>query len=158
VTFGLVVCGTISYYVIMVYMPTFASTELGLPLGDAFESQVKALVVLTAVIPLAGVIADRIGCRPVLVSSTAAYFLLLLPAFPWLSSDPSALRLPLVQSALCSVLGVYWGAFSTAVANEFPTRMRSTGLAVAYNLAVMCFGGFAQVIVTWLIHATGSTL
>jgi len=158
VTFGLVVCGTISYYVIMVYMPTFASTELGLSLGDAFASQVIALVVLTAVIPLAGALADRIGCRPVLVGSTAAYFLALLPAFAWLKSEPSALRLSLVQSALCSVLGVYWGAFSTAVANEFPTRVRSTGLAVAYNLAVMGFGGFAQVIVTWGIHATGSAL
>ena len=158
VTFGLVVCGTISYYVVLVYMPTFASTELGLSLGDAFASQVIGLALMTAVIPLAGALADRIGCRPVLIGATAAYFLALLPSFAWLHGAPSAFRLALVQSALCGVLGVYWGAFSTAVADEFPTRVRSTGLAVAYNTAVMAFGGFAQVIVTWLIHATESPL
>jgi hypothetical protein len=36
--------------------------------------------------------------------------------------------------------------------------MRSTGLALAYNFAVMLFGGFAQLIVTWLIKATGTPL
>ncbi|MGV8790253.1 hypothetical protein ACV35A_32145, partial [Pseudomonas aeruginosa] len=34
------------------------------------------------------------------------------------------------------------------MAEQFPVRVR--GLAVAYNLAVMLFGGFAPFIVTWL--------
>jgi MHS family proline/betaine transporter-like MFS transporter len=37
-------------------------------------------------------------------------------------------------------------------------RSRSTGLGIAYNLAVMIFGGFAQFFVTWLIEATGSPI
>jgi len=36
--------------------------------------------------------------------------------------------------------------------------MRSTGLSIAYNFAVMVFGGFAPFITTWLIASTGSTL
>ena len=38
------------------------------------------------------------------------------------------------------------------------TWSRSTALGIAYNLAVMIFGGFAQFFVTWLIEATGSPL
>ncbi|MNH35854.1 hypothetical protein D3C79_965860 [compost metagenome] len=34
--------------------------------------------------------------------------------------------------------------------------MLSTGLSLAYNLAVMTFGGFASLILTWLISATGT--
>lgn len=34
--------------------------------------------------------------------------------------------------------------------------MRSTGIALAYNLAVMVFGGFAPFIVTRLTRASGS--
>jgi len=30
---------------------------------------------------------------------------------------------------------------STAIAEQFPTGVRSTGLALAYNFAVMLFGG-----------------
>jgi len=37
-------------------------------------------------------------------------------------------------------------------------QLRSTGLGVAYNLAVMIFGGFAQLFVTWLIEVTGSPI
>ena len=47
---------------------------------------------------------------------------------------------------------------STAVAEQFAARARSTGLGIAYNLAVMIFGGFAQFFVTWLIVATGSPI
>ena len=38
------------------------------------------------------------------------------------------------------------------------SRVRSTALAIAYNIAVMLFGGFAQFFVTWLIKATGTPI
>jgi MFS transporter, MHS family, proline/betaine transporter len=44
------------------------------------------------------------------------------------------------------------------VAEQFVARSRSTGLGIAYNLAVMIFGGFARFFVTWLIEATGSSI
>src|SRR4029077_20579325 len=50
VTFGLVICGTVSYYVVLVYMPTFAKSQLGMPLTDAFVAQAIGLTCLTAVI------------------------------------------------------------------------------------------------------------
>jgi MFS transporter, MHS family, proline/betaine transporter len=46
----------------------------------------------------------------------------------------------------------------SAIAEQFSTGVRSTGLAIAYNFAVMLFGCFAQFIVTWLIRETGSVL
>jgi MHS family proline/betaine transporter-like MFS transporter len=36
-----------------------------------------------------------------------------------------------------------------------PTRIRSTGIAVAYNIPVAVFGGSAPLISTWLIQQTG---
>jgi hypothetical protein len=61
-----------------------------------------------------------------------------------------------MQIVLCGLLGAFFGPFSSAMAEQFPAGIRSTGMAVAYNVAVMVFGGFAQFIVTWLIHVTGS--
>jgi MFS family permease len=158
VTFGLVICGTISYYVVLVYIPTFAKTQLGMPLGDAFLAQVVGLLCLTAVIPLFGVLSDRIGRRPILMAGTIAYFVMLYPLFDWVHSAPSLERLTVMQVILCSLVGVFFGPISTALAEQFPTGVRSTGLAIAYNFAVMLFGGFAQFIVTWLIRETGSPL
>jgi MFS family permease len=158
VTFGLVICGTISYYVVLVYMPTFAKTQLGIPLTDAFMAQVIGLICLTAVIPLCGALSDRIGRRPILLAATIAYFLLLYPLFAWVLDTPGFMRLAVMQAILCSLVGLFFGPISTAIAEQFPTGVRSTGLAIAYNFAVMLFGGFAQFIVTWLIRVTGSPL
>jgi hypothetical protein len=63
-----------------------------------------------------------------------------------------------MQSLLCGVVGVIVGPLSTAIAEQFPTGVRSTCLSVGYNLPVMIFGGFAQFFVTWLIEATGSPI
>lgn len=158
VTFGLVICGTISFYVVLVYMPTFAKTQLGIPLADAFLAQVTGLVCLTFVIPVCGALSDRIGRKPILMAAAVAYFVLLYPLFDWVHSAPSLTRLTIMQAVLCSLVGVFFGAISTALAEQFPTGVRSTGLAIGYNFAVMLFGGFAQFIVTWLIRVTGSPI
>jgi MHS family proline/betaine transporter-like MFS transporter len=44
------------------------------------------------------------------------------------------------------------------LAGLFPVEVRSTGMAIAYNLGVSLFGGFAPLTVTWLIAETGSKL
>ena len=158
VTFGLVICGTISYYVILVYMPTFAKTQLNIPLTDAFIAQVIGLICMTAVIPLFGAWSDRIGRKPILLGVTVSYVLVLAPFFTWIHAHPSLGNLTIMQIVLCSLVGAFSGPFSTAVAEQFPVEVRSTGLALAYNIAVMMFGGFAQFIVTWLLEKTGSPI
>jgi MFS family permease len=158
VTFGLVVCGTITYYVLLVYMPTFAQQQLGLSLGDAFKVQVAALLLLTAVVPAFGALSDRLGRRPVLLSGAALLLLTLYPLFAQAHANPGFGTLLLMQMTLCALLGVFYGPLATAVAEQFPTGVRSTGLSLAYNLAVMLFGGFAQFFVTLLIDLTGNPL
>lgn len=158
VSFGLVICGTISFYVVLVYMPTYARTQLQIPLADAFTAQVIGLVCLTLVTPLCGALSDRIGRKPLLMAATIAYFILLYPLFSWVHEAPGLERLALMQAILCSLIGVFFGPISTALAEQFPTAVRSTGMAIGYNFAVMLFGGFAQFIVTWLIRETGTPL
>jgi len=155
VTLGGVVCGTISYYVILVYMPTFANKQLHLPLDDAFLAQICGLLTLIVVIPLFGALSDRIGRKPVIVGALAVYLALLYPIYMWMYNEASLPHLIVAQCILCVLLGAFFGPMSTALAEQFPATIRSTGLAVAYNVAVMVFGGFASFIVTWLIHTTG---
>ena len=156
--FGLVVAGTIMYYVVLIYMPTYAKTQLKIPLGDAFTAQVAGLLCLTVAIPFFGVLSDRIGRKPVLFVAMLCYFVLPYPLFAWLQAEPTILRLAIMQMLLCTTVAIAFGPISTALAEQFPVHTRSTGLALAYNFAVMLFGGFAQLIVTWLITVTGTPL
>lgn len=158
VTFGLIICGTITYYVLLVYMPTFARTQLGMSLSDAFKVQVIALLCLSAVVPVFGTLSDRVGRRPVLIGGCLLLLAALYPLFARTHAAPGFGSLLLMQVTLCSLLGVYYGAVATAVAEQFDPRVRSTGLSLAYNLAVMLFGGFAQFFVTLMIDYSGDPL
>jgi hypothetical protein len=65
--------------------------------------------------------------------------------------DPTLFKFTALQIVLCIFLSGTLGVFSTVLAEQFETGSRSTGMAVAYNIAVMTFGGFAPAIVTFLI-------
>src|ERR1700678_4482915 len=90
VCFGIVVSGTISFYVILVYIPTFARTQLQLPLDQAFLAQAIGLACEVAVIPICGALSDRIGRKPVMIPLHPLSLLVIYPLFVLLSSSPSS--------------------------------------------------------------------
>ena len=156
--FGMAASTTIYFYILLIYMPTYGKTALGLSLRDAFLAEGAGLCVLIALTPIFGALSDRIGRRPVLLAGHAAFLIMLLPLFSWIQNGPSLGKLAAMQSLLCVAAAIVLGPISTALAEQFPVRVRSTGLALAYNLAVMIFGGFAQLIVAWLMSALATPL
>lgn len=155
---GMVVSGTISFYVILIYIPTFARTQLHIPLDQAFLAQSIGLAVEVVLIPICGLLSDFVGRKPVMIAALVLDLVVTYPLFSWVSASPSFGALLTMQIILCGLFGVFNGPISTALAEQFPTRVRSTALAIAYNIAVMLFGGFAQFFVTWLIQATGTPI
>jgi len=158
VCMGLVGALTISFYVLLLYMPTFANTQLHLPLDQAFIAQSLGLVSLIVATPLSGAFSDHVGRKPIMIGGLFVYLVVTYPLFRWVQEGPSFARFAIMQILLCGVVGVIVGPLSTAIAEQFPTGVRSTCLSVGYNLPVMIFGGFAQFFVTWLIEATGSPI
>jgi len=153
-----VVTLTVSIYITFTYLTTFSTVTLKLPLRDTFLVQMASAVFMIVLMPLMGAWSDRIGRRPLMIGSLIGYLLVLYPAYAWLTAEPSITRLLVAQLAICVFVSVYFGVFSTVIAELFPANVRSLGMSLAYNIAVMIFGGFAQFIVTWLIRATGSPM
>jgi MFS family permease len=149
--FAATIGATISFYVILVYMPTYGKTEMGLSLAQSFIAQAPGLVLLIVLTPLIGALSDAIGRRPLLLASYGMLLLCVYPLFVWLQAERTLLALTVAQTAFCVILSGLFGALSTALAEQFPTHVRTVGLAIAYNVAVMIFGGFAPFIVAWLI-------
>jgi MFS family permease len=158
VCFGLAGGPSIQFYILLVYMPTFANTQLHLPMSVALIAQSVGLAFLVLLVPLFGALADRVGRKPIMIGAFVLYLGLAYPLFSWVHESPSLDHLMTMQIVLCSLLGAFYGPYATVLVEQFPTRIRSTGLAIPYNLGVMVFGGFAQFFVTWLIHVTGSPI
>ena len=55
-------------------------------------------------------------------------------------------------------MATYAGPAISVYAELFPTRLRSTAVSLVYGIAVVLVGGFAPLIVTWLIAVTGSPI
>lgn len=157
-TVGLTIPGTAAFYVLLVNMPAYVHHQFGLPLDQVFFIQMLVVAWMTLLIPLSGALSDRIGRRPLLLWPYVGLLLTVYPGFVWLAAAPGIERLLLVQLLFCTLLGLSFGPAPTAVSELFPVKVRSTGVSIGYNLAVMIFGGFAPFIVTWLSGKTNSPI
>ncbi|WDD95634.1 MFS transporter [Burkholderia sp. FERM BP-3421] len=155
---GSVVALTVTIYILIGYLPTFAVKQLKLPYAQSFYAVIVGNLLLTVLSPVAGAWSDRIGRKGLSLWSLGLTLVLIYPLFVWLDAAPSITRLVIVQAVLSVTLAGYYGPFGAMIAELFPAHIRSTGLSLAYNVAVMLFGGFGQFVVTWLIQATGTPL
>ncbi|BBP97559.1 MFS transporter [Burkholderia sp. SFA1] len=155
---GSVIALTVTVYVLIAYLPTFAVKQLKLPFGQSFTALIVGNLLLTVLSPVTGAWSDRIGRKGLTMWSLAITLVIIYPLFAWLAAEPSVMRLVIVQALLSIALSGYYGPFGALIAELFPAHVRSTGLSLAYNIAVMIFGGFGQFIVTWLIRVTESQL
>lgn len=154
---GALVMSTAVTYVI-VYMPTYAHEVLGLPSSAGFIGAAVSGVALTTVTPLIGHLSDRVGRIKIMLIAGTAMILSIYPLFLLLSGSPSLLVMAAVMLILGILKACYFGALPALMSEAFPTATRGTGLSLSYNIGVMSFGGFAPVIITWMIAATGSHL
>ncbi|WP_144630191.1 MFS transporter [Bordetella genomosp. 13] len=156
--FGFTILWTVSYYVILYYMPTFTEKHVGLSRTQSLWSNTIGLVLLVVAIPLLGKVSDRIGRKPLLIGCCLAFALFTYPLFRAMLSMKTLAVVVVVQLMFGLMIAMFSGPGPAAIAEIFPTRSRSTWMSTGYSLATSIFGGFAPFIATWLISATGSPI
>jgi MFS family permease len=149
--------GTIITYVTD-YMTTYAEDTLHVAADLAFATTLvsNGLGIVGAL--YGGWLADRKGRWPVMVWPQLVALLLTYPVFLWIVDTRSAFAL-LGGLGLLSLIGaIPYSAFYVALVEGLPRNIRGRTFATIYAVAIAGFGGTAQLIVTWLIHATGNAL
>jgi MHS family proline/betaine transporter-like MFS transporter len=155
---GVIVCGTASVYLWNIYLPVYVVRTLHLPsttplLGAAVCGALNVVLVVAI-----GALADRVGGWRVFLPAVAVAGAMSVPLFSFLLSAPSLGHLFAIQVLANIVFAFMAAPIPGLLAAMFPTAVRSTGMAVAYNLSVALFGGLAPLTVTWLTGLTGSRL
>lgn len=155
---GVVAGATAFNYVHKLYMPTFALKQLHIAATSSYMGALVTGVTLMIMAPVFGSLSDRHGRFRVLSIALLLTGLSSYPMFVLLNAFPSVLTLLLVQAIVGVLIAACLGPIPAMLADIFPTSIRGTGLALSYNFSVTLFGGFAPLIVTWMIEATGSKL
>jgi MHS family proline/betaine transporter-like MFS transporter len=154
--FGFTVLWTVSYYIMLTYLPTFTQRYAGLSASQALWANTAGLVALMAAIPFMGALSDRIGRKPLLIFCCLAFAALAYPGFLLMLSGLPVWGVALLQIGFNLVIACFSGPGPAALVELFPTRSRTTLMSIGYSLSVAIFGGFAPFIATWLIQRTGT--
>jgi MHS family alpha-ketoglutarate permease-like MFS transporter len=154
---GITIAGTMTYYIWISYMPTYAHVATGLPLPSALLGNTIAVALFTVLLPFGGILSDRVGRRSTLMMFAGGFALIAWPALHAMrNSFPTFMAIELAGVIL---LVGYSANCAVIMAEQFPTDVRTVGIALPYALATALFGGTAPYIVTWLVvhHAVGWT-
>ncbi|CAH0143577.1 Proline/betaine transporter [Erwinia aphidicola] len=154
---GLMVISTGVNYMLN-YVPTYATKKLHLPGSAAFTATLVAGIILTVVTPLMGLWAEKVGRVPLMWGSLILLALTIYPAFRMVVNNTTPTTLILLVGWMALLKSVYFSTVPSMMADLFPITTRASGMAISYNVAVTVFGGFAPLICTLLISATGSSL
>jgi len=147
--FGLTMGGTTAFYTYTTYMPTFLVNTVKLTRGQATQISFISLVLYALFQPVAGLISDWIGRRPVLMWFGLLGSLGTVPILTALSRTHSyGTALLLILAALLIVSG-YTAINAVVKAEMFPASVRALGVGLPYAAAVSIFGGTAPYVALW---------
>jgi len=107
---------------------------------------------------LGGTLSDAIGRRPVQIWSQLLFALLTVPCFLWLITMRDATSFISANLLLSGVANFMSGATFAAISESIPREVRSRTFALVYSIPVAIFGGSTQLVITWLLHVTGSPM
>jgi MHS family proline/betaine transporter-like MFS transporter len=148
---------TVAYYIALIYMTNYMINIGKLPQPTALWISTGGLAFMIIQLPFWGALSDRVGRRPLMIFSCAAFIVLGYPFFLFASSGD--VRLAILGELLMMVCYAPYAATCASFLTEIiPTRVRYTSMSFGYNVAVAVFGGFAPFISTWLVRETGSSL
>ena len=146
---GLRVGENISYYILTVFSLTYLVDVASETRSLALNALLIGAAVQFFAIPLLARLSDTIGRRPVYAAGglgLAAYAFLF---FPMLGSGEPALIVAAIVLGLVLHSAMY-GPQAAFITELFPTRIRYSGVSIAYQLTSIAAGSLAPIIALWL--------
>jgi MFS transporter, MHS family, proline/betaine transporter len=154
---GVTCLNAVAFYLLLSYMPTYLSTEMGMSESDSFMASTVSLATYIGLIFLMGKLSDLFGRKTMLLTASVLFLALTWPLFGMLNNQPLVVIL-MIQIAFGAILAMNDGTLPCFLAEIFPTRVRFSGFAFSFNIANAVFGGTAPFIATWLIQLTGNKM
>ena len=148
---GLKVVETAPFYIFSTFVVSYATTTLTYQKSQALEAVTLGALVATIMIPLMGLLSDRVGRQRIYAVSV---FVLGLFIVPWFMLLNTGTTWGLVLATVIA-FGVLWApvtaVLGTLCSEIFSANVRYTGITLGYQLGAALAGGTAPLIATGLL-------
>lgn len=155
VAFLIACLNAVAFYLILSYMPSYLSENMGVGKTESFIAASASLLTYIGFIFTMGKLSDRFGRKTMLAIASVLFIVLTVPlflAFGWSGFG----MIVLIQILFGAILSVNDGTLPAFLSELFPTDVRYTGFAFSFNCANAVMGGTTPLIATWLITTSGS--
>lgn len=142
---------TAPFYIMSTFIVFYATNQLGFSRTEVLNSVTIATVVTTFLIPVMGIISDKVGRKKIY---TEGVLLMMIYAFPyfWLLEIKSLSTL-IIATVLG--LGLIWApttaVLGTMFSEIFKSNIRYTGITLGYQIGAALAGGTAPLVATFLL-------
>ncbi|WP_225993422.1 MFS transporter [Actinomadura rudentiformis] len=151
---GIVILLNVADYMLLTTMPSYFTTHLDIGANTSTMIIIGVeLAQLCVLVPL-GMLSDRVGRRPLLMTAAIGFLLLSYPAIRLMQSG-SLVALIIGFGAVAFLLALILAVIGSTFPAMFPTRVRYGSFAIGYNVSTALFGGTAGVVVEAMINKTG---
>ncbi|MFT4060251.1 MAG: MFS transporter [Legionella sp.] len=153
-TIGLVCMGSTFYCFTFIYLPIFLSQKNNFfSLHQTSILMSFLLVLMIMLMPLAGLLCDKLGRKPMLLFTSGLIIFGVIPGF-------ICLQYHWLPSVICILLfftlasSLEQGATPITIVENFPAATRYTGISLGYNIGNGLIGGTVPLISEWLMQIT----
>ncbi|MGF6099964.1 MFS transporter [Enterobacter sp. A4] len=148
---GLKVVETAPFYIFSTFVVSYATSTLSYQKSQALEAVTLGALVATVLIPLMGLLSDKVGRQRMYATSV---FILGLFIVPWFMLLNTGTTWGIVLATVIA-FGVLWApvtaVLGTLCSEIFSANVRYTGITLGYQLGAALAGGTAPLIATGLL-------
>ncbi len=149
---GLVIATNVTYYMLLTYMPSYLSHNLHYSEDHGVLIIIAIMIGMLFVQPVMGLLSDRFGRRPFVLLGSVALFVLAIPAFILINSNVIGLIFAGLLM-LAVILNCFTGVMASTLPAMFPTHIRYSALAAAFNISVLV-AGLTPTLAAWLVESS----
>jgi MFS family permease len=140
-----------------VFAISYATATLHLGKVDVLLVVTLAALLMAALLPVSGLLADRYGPKRIYAIGIAAYGIAVFPVFALFNMGSMVAFAIGIVIVFGVIHALFYGAQGTLYASLFPTRIRYTGLSTVYQLSGVYASGITPMILTALIAVGNKT-
>jgi MHS family proline/betaine transporter-like MFS transporter len=152
---GITATTAVGLWMLVTYMASYLSGTLGFTGANAILSVAAGAVAALVATPIGGLLSDRFGRRRLLMITTALLAIAAYPCFLLFAVGPLGFAI-LGLVIFGFIVGLFDGGFTASMSELFPTRFRTAGISLPYNIGAAIFGGGVPFVAALLVTSTGN--